>query len=149
MIQLKSDGGSCPLTQRIIVEFLAGGRLDDHIAHVQSTYRGNRDTMVAALRRELPDARFEVPSGGYYVWLTLPEDIDGDLLARMASEAGVTVLPGSKFFAPGEAEHPRNHLRVAYSHATPDEIDDGIRRLAAAYRTMADATSTSAPASVA
>ena len=149
MIQLKSDGGSCPLTQRIIVEFLSGGRLDDHITRVQTTYRENRDAMVAALRRELPDARFEVPSGGYYVWLTLPEDVDGDLLTRMASESGVTVLAGSKFFAPGDAEHPRNHLRVAYSHAAPDEIDDGIRRLATAYRTMTATPSKSAPASVA
>jgi 2-aminoadipate transaminase len=148
MIQLKSDGGSCPLTQRIITEFLNGGRLNDHIARVQTTYRANRDAMVAALRRELPDARFEVPSGGYYVWLTLPDDVDGDVLARMASEAGVTVLAGSKFFAPGAAAHPKNHLRIAYSHATPEEIDDGIRRLATAYRTMIDAASGSAVVSV-
>ena len=141
MIQLKSDGGSCPLTQRIIVEFLAAGKLDDHIARVQATYRRNRDTMVAALRRELPDARFEVPDGGYYVWLTLPEDVNGDLLARAASDAGVTVIPGSKFFARADASHPQNHLRVAYSHATPDEIEDGIRRLATAYRTITSAVS--------
>jgi 2-aminoadipate transaminase len=136
MIQLKSDGGSCPLTQRIIVEFLSGGRLGDHIARVQATYRENRDAMAAALHRELPEARFETPAGGYYVWLTLPEDADGDLLARVASEAGVTVIPGSKFFAPSDTAHPKNHMRVAYSHATPDEIDDGIRRLGAAYRTI-------------
>src|SRR5687767_1204193 len=66
MIQLKSDGGSCPLTQRIITEFLAGGRLQPHIERVQTTYRQNRDAMVAALRRDLPDASFEVPEGGYY-----------------------------------------------------------------------------------
>jgi 2-aminoadipate transaminase len=48
MIQLKSDGGSCPLTQRIITEFLAGGRLQPHIERVQMTYRQNRDAMVAA-----------------------------------------------------------------------------------------------------
>lgn len=148
MIQLKSDGGSCPLTQRIIVEFLAAGKLDDHIARVQATYRRNRDTMVAALRRELPDARFEVPDGGYYVWLTLPDDVNGDVLARAASDAGVTVIPGSKFFARSDGSHPQNHLRVAYSHATPDEIEDGIRRLAAAYRTVTSAGSHQPAASV-
>ena len=52
MVQLKSDGGSCPLTQRIIAEFLGGGRLPQHIERVQTTYRQNRDAMVAALRRE-------------------------------------------------------------------------------------------------
>ena len=148
MIQLKSDGGSCPLTQRIIVEFLSGGRLESHIARVQSTYRENRDAMVAALRRELPEVRFEIPSGGYYVWLTLPDDVDGDVLARRAGDAGVTVLAGSRFFAPGDAEHPKNHLRVAYSHAVPDEIDDGIRRLATAFRTLTGVGSASAAVSI-
>jgi 2-aminoadipate transaminase len=143
MIQLKSDGGSCPLTQRIITEFLAGGRLPAHIERVQAAYRQNRDAMVAALKRELPDATFTVPEGGYYVWVTLPEDVDGDRLAEAASESGVTVLPGSKFFAKPGVPNPKNHLRIAYSHATPDEVVDGIRRLAAAYRAM-DAGSTPA-----
>lgn len=146
MVQLKSDGGSCPLTQRIITEFLSGGRLTPHIDRVQIVYRQNRDAMVEALRREMPDARVEIPEGGYYVWLTLPDDIDGDRLARSANECGVTVLPGSKFFASPDAPHPKNHLRIAYSHATPDEVDDGIRRLATAYRAM---NAGSAPATVA
>ena len=136
MIQLKSDGGSCPLTQRIITEFLAAGRLASHIERVQAAYRQNRDAMVTALRRELPDATFDIPDGGYYVWLTLPEGVDSDRLARAASECGVTVLAGSKFFANADAPHSKNHLRIAYSHATPDEVDDGIRRLGTAYRTM-------------
>lgn len=137
MIQLKSDGGSCPLTQRIITEFLASGRLPGHIERVQMTYRQNRDAMVAAVQRELPEAAFEIPEGGYYVWLTLPEDVDGDLLARAAIDCGVTVLPGSKFFASSDVPHPKNHLRIAYSHATTEEIHDGIRRLATAFRAIA------------
>jgi 2-aminoadipate transaminase len=136
MIQLKSDGGSCPLTQRIITEFLGGGRLSSHIDRVQMTYRTNRDAMVAALRRELPDAAFQVPQGGYYVWLTLPDGVDGDRVARLALDGGVTVLPGSKFFASSETSHPKNHLRIAYSHATADEVDTGIRMLATAYRAV-------------
>jgi 2-aminoadipate transaminase len=136
MIQLKSDGGSCPLTQRIIAEFLGGGRLPEHIERVQATYRQNRDAMVAALRRELPDATFEIPQGGYYVWLTLPDGVDGDRVARLALDGGVTVLAGSKFFASPDKPYPRNHLRVAYSHATADEVDNGIRMLAAAYRAV-------------
>jgi 2-aminoadipate transaminase len=135
MIQLKSDGGTCPLTQRIITEFLGAGRLNAHIDRVQSTYKTNRDAMVDALKRDLPEASFEIPEGGYYIWVTLPDDVDGDRLARTAIEGGVTILPGSKFFASNEIPHPKNHLRIAYSHATPEEIDDGICRLATAYRT--------------
>lgn len=143
LVQLKSDGGSCPLTQRIITEFLTSGRLAPHIERVRETYGANRDAMVAALRRELPDASFAVPEGGYYVWLTLPDDSDGDAIARAASQGGVTVLPGNKFFATTDTAYPKNHLRVAYSHATPAEIDDGIRRLAEAYRAVTGRTTVS------
>ncbi|MEP6689577.1 MAG: PLP-dependent aminotransferase family protein [Gemmatimonadaceae bacterium] len=133
LVQLKSDGGSCPLTQRMIVDFCAGSGLDAHTSRVQSTYRAHRDRMVSAMRRELPQASFEVPAGGYYLWLELPPTTDGDDVARRARDAGVIVLAGSKFFAPGDAAHPKNFIRVAFSHATADEIDEGVRRLAAAY----------------
>lgn len=133
LIQLKADGGSCPLTQRIIHEFCRSGRLEAHTSRIQEIYRRNRDHMVAALRRDLPAARFAVPEGGYYVWLTLPEDVDGDEVATRAAAGGATVIPGSKFLAQPEAGHPRNTVRVAFSHATPEEIDEGIRRLAAAF----------------
>ena len=136
MVQLKSDGGSCPLTQRMIVEFLDAGKLEAHIARVQATYRTNRDRMLVAVRRDLPDVSLQVPDGGYYLWLSFPADVDCDALARAASATGVTVLAGSKFFARTDMGHPRNHMRVAYSHATPEEIDDGIGRLAEAYRAM-------------
>jgi 2-aminoadipate transaminase len=63
--------------------------------------------------------------------------VDGDALARCAGDAGVTVLAGSKFFARSDAGHPRNHLRVAYSHAAPAEIEEGVRRLASAFAVVA------------
>ena len=135
MVQLKSDGGSCPLTQRVIVEFLGADRLAAHVTEVQATYRRNRDAMVAALRSALPDVQLDVPAGGYYLWLTLPEGSDGDKVARAASDRGVIVLPGSRFFT-GPAAHPRNHLRVAYSHAATDEIGEGVRRLGDACRAV-------------
>jgi len=126
LIQLKADGGSCPLTQRTILEFCRLRRLPDHIARVQQVYREHRDRMVAAVRRELPEAEMNVPQGGYYVWLTLPEPVDGDQLARRAQERGVIFIPGSRFFALHAASR-RRHIRLAYSHATPDEIDCGVR----------------------
>src|SRR2546423_13274833 len=133
MAQLKSDAGSCPLTQRTILEFCTNGRLVPHIARVQERYRSNRDRMIAALRRELPDVSFETPNGGYYLWLTFPEGVDADELAACADQAGVTVIAGSRFFARSDVVHPRNHIRVAFSHATHEEIDEGVRRLATAY----------------
>jgi 2-aminoadipate transaminase len=135
MIQLKSDGGSCPLTQRIIIEFLTEGRLAAHIERVQNTYRSNRDAMAAAVAREIPEAVFHVPAGGYYLWLTLPDVANGDELAAAANEAGVTIIAGSRFYASASGA-PRHQIRLAYSHATHEEIDEGVKRLASAYRTL-------------
>ncbi len=140
MIQLKSDGGSCPLTQRIIVEFLNAGRLTGHINRIQATYQANRDQMVAAVRRELPDVTLTIPEGGYYLWLTLPDGVDGDAVARAASASGVTVISGSKFFAMSDVHRARHHLRVAYSHASHEEIVLGIRALATGYQSVTESS---------
>ena len=129
MAQLKTDAGSCPLTQRVILEFLTAGRLPAHIQRVQETYRSNRDHMVAAVEREMPGATFVMPHGGYYLWLTLPEGTNGDHVAACAAENGVAIIAGSRFYAnPG----PKHQIRLAFSHATHDEIDEGVRRVAAA-----------------
>jgi 2-aminoadipate transaminase len=131
MAQLKTDAGSCPLTQRMILEFLAADRLPAHIQRVQGTYGSNRDRMVAAVTREMPQATFARPKGGYYVWLALPEGTDGDAVAACAAANGVAIIAGSKFFAnPG----PKHHVRLAFSHATHEEIDEGVRRVAEAFR---------------
>ena len=92
--------------------------------------------MVVAVRRELPEVSFEMPHGGYYLWLTCPDGIDGDDVASRANKAGVTVIAGSRFFAAADVAHPRNHIRVAFSHAAHDEIDEGVRRLASAYNAV-------------
>ncbi len=137
IVQLKSDGGSCPLTQRLILEFCRAGRFDSHIRRVQDSYRLHRDRMVSALRRELPEVSTVVPQGGYYLWLSLPPGMDGDELAKRAAQKGVIVLAGSKFFAdPHGKNSSKGHLRVAYSHASPDEIETGVARLAEAFRSM-------------
>jgi 2-aminoadipate transaminase len=131
MAQLKTDAGSCPLTQRIILEFLTAGRLPGHIGRVQQAYRSNRDQMIAALTREMPEATFDRPQGGYYVWASLPEGTNGDAVAACAASNGVAIIAGSRFFAnPG----PKHHIRLAFSHATHQEIDEGVRGVAEAFR---------------
>jgi len=136
MGQLKSDGGSSPLLQRTVLEFCKTGGVESHTRIAQDTYGAHRDRMVRALRRELPQVTFAIPDGGYYVWITLPEEMDGDALAKRAAEEHVLIIPGSKFFA-GKG-HPKNHVRLAYSYTTPEEIDEGIGRLARAYAALAE-----------
>jgi 2-aminoadipate transaminase len=142
MMGLKSDGGSNPLIQQIVFDFCNSDAFEAHAARVQEVYRSHRDHMIAALARELPQLRVEASEGGYYVWGALPGDIDSDALARRAAEDGVNIIPGTKFFAgsgayPQNARPGRSHVRLAYSYATLDEIDEGVRRLGEAYRALA------------
>lgn len=142
LMQLKSDGGSCPLMQRIVLDFCRSGAFAAHVERVQASYREHRDSMIAAIRRHLPEVGFTEPEGGYYVWLTLPAAMDGDELARRAAARGVNIIPGTKFFA-GPEGYPRNQgarrnaIRLSYSFANPDEIEEGVARLGEAYASMA------------
>jgi 2-aminoadipate transaminase len=130
---LKADGGSCPFTQRILIEYCRAGLVEPDIQARIRTYRAHRDVMAEAVREQLPRAVFNMPRGGYYLWLRFPETVDTDRLAALAEARGVHVLPGSQFHAvPG----PRHHLRLAYSYASPSEIPEGVRRLARALEEM-------------
>ena len=69
-------------------------------------------------------ASWSRPQGGYFVWLDVPGADTTELLGR-SSEAGVTFVPGTDFGgAPSSA-------RLAYSFVSPDEIREGVPRLAA------------------
>jgi 2-aminoadipate transaminase len=142
MAQLKSDGGTCPLTQRVVLEFLKDGRLADHIELARHTYATHRDCMVETLQRELPQAAFVSPHGGYYLWLKFPAGTDTSALAARAYDAGVSVIAGTAFFASDDADSVKGrglaqgYMRLAYSRATPQEIDDGVKLLATCYREM-------------
>jgi 2-aminoadipate transaminase len=136
MARLKSDGGSCPLTQRTIIEFLKDGGIAPHLERARAAYRSHRDAMVAALHHELPDVTFSIPQGGYYLWLRFPEGTDTSILAERAYDEGVSPIAGAVFYPTADAPHPKNYMRLAYSHAAPDEIDRGVKLLATAYRSM-------------
>jgi 2-aminoadipate transaminase len=135
---LKADGGSCPFTQRILIEYCRAGRLATDLRDRVRTYRAHRDVMAQAVRTHLPEATFKVPEGGYYLWLRLPERVDGDRLAMLAEHHGVQVLPASHFHATPGATH---YVRLAYSYASPSEIVEGVRRLARAYEELSSTSS--------
>ena len=123
------------VAQAIVNEFCRSGSIDTSIATVKDALHGRRDALTAALERELPDARFVAPEGGYFLWVELPEGADVAALAAAAGERGVSFVQGTDFLIEGG----ENTLRLAYSGVTPAEIDEGIGRLAEAYRGVAAA----------
>jgi DNA-binding transcriptional MocR family regulator len=116
------------VAQSIVTEFCRSGALDRSIDVVKKALRERRDATCEALRSELPDATFTVPEGGYFLWVTLPEGADVDALSGAARDRGVVFVKGTDFGG------GLNTLRLAYSGVTPDEISEGVRRLAEAYR---------------
>jgi len=113
------------VTQATVLEFLRRGLLEPNLERVRGLLRARRDAMLEALDRELGGrARWSRPEGGYFLWLELPEGTDSTELLGRASEAGVTFVPGSDFGG------GRGSARLAFSYASPAEIDEGVSRLA-------------------
>jgi 2-aminoadipate transaminase len=120
------------VSQSIVYQFVRTGRMDSAIATVKNALRERRDTLVAALRRELPEAQFSPPEGGYFMWVVLPEEVSVAELEKAASERGVIFVKGTDFLLEGG----ENTLRLAYSGVTPEQIDEGVSRLAEAARSL-------------
>jgi DNA-binding transcriptional MocR family regulator len=120
------------VAQSIVHAFCVNGGLDRSIATVKAALAERVDLLTAALTRELPEARYVAPDGGYFMWVELPEDTDVDALFAAAADRGVAFVKGTDFLMEGG----RNTLRLAYSGVTADQIDEGIRRLAEAYRSL-------------
>jgi DNA-binding transcriptional MocR family regulator len=120
------------VAQSIVNEFCRSGRIDSAVQTVKTALRDRRDAVVAALREHLPEARFEAPEGGYFMWVELPEAVDVAELEPAAKERGVVFVKGTDFLLEGG----QNTLRLAYSGVTPDEIGEGISRLADAVRSL-------------
>lgn len=135
MMQLKSDGGSSAFMHRMVYEFCKSPAYAAHSDKIRATYREHRDRMLAALAREMPEVSTTRPEGGYYVWLTLPAHVTGDALAERAQRLGVHIIPASKFYATKRRDG-QNHARLTYSFPGLEQIDEGIRRLAQALRTV-------------
>src|SRR5919112_1602307 len=120
------------VAQSIVNSFVRSGRMDAAVATVKDALRDRRDALVAALERELPEARFSPPSGGYFMWVELPEGTRVAELENAAKERDVLFVKGTDFLLEGG----ENTLRLAYSGVTPEQIEEGITRLAQAARSL-------------
>jgi 2-aminoadipate transaminase len=118
------------VSEAIVNEFCRSGAIDRSIETVKAALRDRAQTLGAALRRELPEARFVAPEGGYFMWVELPRGTDVGALFTAAVERGVQFVKGSEFVLEGAD----SSLRLAYSGVTPEEIEEGVGRLAEAYR---------------
>jgi 2-aminoadipate transaminase len=120
------------VAQSIVYEFCASGAIDGSIETDRTALAKRALTLGQALQRELPEAEFVAPEGGYFMWVTLPAGTDVNALHEVAGELGVAFVKGTDFVIEGG----ENTLRLAYSGVTPEQIDEGVARLADAYRSL-------------
>lgn len=125
-----SDLDVCSLSQRALASFLEREPFSAYLAQLRAEYRARRDAMLGALEAHFPpEARWQKPGSGMFVWVELPEEVDTSaLLRRAVDEAGVAFVPGQAFCAQG-GTHGANALRLNFSRVSPGEIHDGIERL--------------------
>jgi 2-aminoadipate transaminase len=130
MAKQAADLHTDSLAQRAILHFCLHNDLDAHVRELRTVYGARRNAMLASLARHFPAAaRWTMPHGGLFTWVTLPEGVDAVELLRVAVSRKVAFVPGSAFFTDGSG---RNCLRLNFSHTAPDVIEEGVARLGAA-----------------
>jgi hypothetical protein len=128
LVKQASDLNNSTINQ-MVMHRLAETAYDAQVDRARAHYRRRRDAMLAALQAHMPEGvTWTRPGGGLFVWLRLPDGMDGaSLLDRAVKDAGVAFVPGAAFF---HDDRGRNTLRLSYSLATEAEIAEGIARLA-------------------
>lgn len=97
------------------------------IKSYRAQYLERRDAMLNALENEIPTASWNVPQGGFYVWVALPEGLDAPAMLPRAVSGRVAYVPGTAFYADGRGH---SHVRLSFCFPTPERIREGVRRLA-------------------
>lgn len=117
--------------QEAALELVGSPAWPRHLRALSAELRVRRDAMAAALRLHLPELALpHVPSGGYHLWLRLPDGTAESALTAAALRAGVALTPGRPYFS---AEPPAGHLRLSFAAvAGAGEIAEGVRRLRSA-----------------
>jgi 2-aminoadipate transaminase len=118
--------------QRMVVETMKNNFLDRHVPTIRALYKSQRDAMLAAMQRDMPEGvSWNTPAGGMFLWVRLPEGMNAIDLLPKAVERNVAFVPGWAFYA----DHADiRTLRLSFVTSSVEQINIGITALAAAIR---------------
>ncbi len=123
----RNDLGVSMYLARTMQEWLAAGKYDPHLAKIRPYYKEKRDAAVKALREHCsPFVQFREPSGSFYVWVQMSDDIDWAQVTERAYKEGIYFRPGERFTNDPAA---RQFFRMSYSLVSVDEIERGVAAL--------------------
>ena len=128
-----TDVQTTTLAQAIIAEYFKRNILDEHIESIKDLYRKKRDYFLKKMDEFFPkEVKWNYPEGGLFVWAELPEEYDTKKLFEIAISKEVAFVPGQSFFV----NDKKNCLRLNFSNATFEEMDQGIESLGKAIKEM-------------
>ena len=142
-----SDFHTPTLVQHIAARYLAADGYERHLQRSLPYYRERRDALMEALERHLAgEYEATAPRGGHHVWVTLTRPVEERSFYSEAVRHGVSFTPGGAVTA---ERRQRTSLRLSFSLVEPEELDEGVRRLARALREVRrrDRTAVAAPLS--
>ncbi len=116
------------LAESIVFALCQSGGLERNIEFVNGALRDRRTALVRALGELIPEADYVVPEGGYFLWLTLADDVDSVALLTAAAEEGVSFVAGPDFLMEGGA----NALRLSFASVPVERVQEGVARIAGA-----------------
>jgi DNA-binding transcriptional MocR family regulator len=116
----------------IVYEFCVSGAIDRSIERVRAALEERVDALAAALAEQIPGVSFVVPDGGYFLWVTLPAGVEPAAVLRAAVERKLALVSGDDFVLDGGS----GAVRLAFSGVTPEQIREGVTRLAAALAAL-------------
>ncbi|MDF1791910.1 MAG: PLP-dependent aminotransferase family protein [Thalassobaculaceae bacterium] len=123
----KSDGGTGAVEQMLLAEFAKD--FDAHVDALNAILKGKAEALVEALEAEFGTAaEFTRPTGGIFLWVTLPVEVDTTRLAQVAAAEGVAVNPGAEWSA--DAEAGKRRIRICFAHPPAETIKEGMAKLA-------------------
>lgn len=127
-----SDLHSNIFGQYLISDYLQNNDLDKHIDKIKKLYKTQAGAMVEAMKKYFPtDVKFTIPKGGMFSWVTLPENVSSVDLFDKAIKKNVAFVPGDPFYV---KERNVNTLRLNYTNADCETIEEGIKRLSEALK---------------
>jgi 2-aminoadipate transaminase len=130
MLKHAADVDTASVGHRAVAAFLAAGRLPEHLETLRREYRRRRDVLLAALAEHMPPGiRWNQPEAGFYLWVELPRGLDATALLRIAAETEQVAFAPGEIFAATDTSNVRHCLRLSVGNCSPEQIDEGVRRL--------------------
>ena len=131
-LKMQTDYGASSLSSRVAAEWLASGLYEEHMSEVREQLAVRRAAVICALQKHMSDlATWEIPQGGFLIWLNINGKISMMELFSKALRQGILLNPGNIY-----GQEPEGYLRISYGYASLQDMETGIHRLSEIIRSL-------------